>query len=117
MKCKLLREMDRHFENPSEVLDFKQTHKMPTRPAGTILENPDAYKLVQMGVAEPADDECEQAHGMTPDELRTSKGIVPEDYELFEQGVIAGYDANGDYVPGQNWREDAEEEEEEEVSP
>lgn len=123
MKCRLLRQMDRHFENPEEVLEFKRTRKMPTFPAGHFLENADAYKLVQMGVAEPADKECEDAVGMTAEELqqarrayeRTDKGIVPEDYELFNQGVIAGYDAEGNYIPGPNWREaevaaDAEEE-------
>lgn len=113
MKCRLLRQMDRHFENPEEVLEFKRTRRMPTFPAGHVLENPDAYKLVQMGVAEPADKECENAVGMTAEELqqarrayeRTDKGIVPEDFELFDQGIIAGYDADGNYVPGPNWNQ------------
>ena len=33
---------------------------------GTIIDHPDAYKLVKLGVAEPADDECRIAAGMTP---------------------------------------------------
>ncbi len=36
-------------------------------PRGTIIDHPDAYKLVLHGVAEPADDECRTKAGMTPE--------------------------------------------------
>ena len=41
-------------------------------PAGTIMESPDAYKLVIHGVAEPADDECRIAAGMTPEKTEAA---------------------------------------------
>jgi len=40
------------------------------QPKGTILEGPSAFRLVQDGIAEPADEECEAAlakRGWTPE--------------------------------------------------
>lgn len=40
------------------------------QPKGTELEGPKAFRLVQNGIAEPADDECEQElvrRGWTPE--------------------------------------------------
>jgi hypothetical protein len=76
-------------------------------PVGTIFEG---------------DEECRQAHGYNPDQLReaqlayraTSAGIWPEDYQLFRDGVIAGYDMDGNFLPGPNWCEPDPEEDDDE---
>jgi hypothetical protein len=106
MQCRLIRDMtgDADAEFPTGV-----------RPAGTILASPphrDTHivLLVQMGCAEPADEECAKASGMTPERMeaaqhayeRISIGIHPDDYELFDAGLIAGYRPDGSYIPGPN---------------
>lgn len=84
------------------------------QPAGYIHEDPDAYKLVQHGNAIPEDDECRRACGMTEDEMayaqksykRISAGIQPEDYQAFDEGLMIGYDAKGEPIPGPNAERD-----------
>lgn len=39
-------------------------------PAGTIIDRPDAWKLVVIGAAEPVDGECRAAAKMTDAQLR-----------------------------------------------
>lgn len=86
-------------------------------PVGSIIEDPRAYKLVALGVAEPADEECAQRVAMTPAQMKEaqrrqamfSKGIQPEDYDRYESGEILGYDENGEDIPGPNYQEDEDE--------
>ena len=91
---------------------------------GAILQRPDCYMLVRMGVAEPADEECEQWAGMTGQQRqqaqhaarRLSAGIHPEDFGLFDAGIILGYNPDGTYKPGPNFDQlptDDEDEEDE----
>ena len=78
---------------------------------GAILERPDCYMLVRMGVAEPADEECRLAASMTTAQRqqaqhaskRLAAGIHPEDFGLYDAGVILGYNPDGSYKPGQNF--------------
>jgi len=80
-------------------------------PVDTIIEGPRAYRLVQMGMAVPADDECTLAACMTTAEMKAAqtkqemlgKGIAPEDYQRYLDGEILGYYADGDEIPGPNW--------------
>jgi hypothetical protein len=80
-------------------------------PAGTLIEHPQAVDLVRLGVAEPADEECTRAHGLMPGELetvrrayrRTARGIAPEDFQNFDDGLMDGYDADGQPIPGPNF--------------
>ena len=98
MKCKLTRPM------PSGI-DLGQT-----LPAGHLIDHPDAWRLVQMGVAEPADPACVQRAGMTPERTaaalkafeRVAKGIAPEDYDAFDSGEMTGYHADGSWIAGPN---------------
>lgn len=93
---------------------------------GGIVDHPRAFRLVQLGVAVPADDECTKAAKMTDQQLkdaahaaeRLSKGIIPEDYKLFDRGVILGYNPDGSYIPGPNGHEleELEEDDEDDVS-
>ncbi len=72
-------------------------------PAGTVIEHRDAYKLVQMGLGIPDDDECRRKCGMSDEQIadavkayeRTDRGIHPEDFDLYEGGIINGYDRDG----------------------
>lgn len=81
------------------------------QPAGTILEFNKAHILVKMGVAEPADDECAQAAGLSPTQMaaaqhaqeRVRLGIHPDDYEAFDSGIMAGYNPDGSFKPGPNY--------------
>lgn len=83
--------------------------------AGTILELPEAYKWVRHGVADPADEECRVAAGMSDPEIalakmrqrRTSAGIDSEDFEAFDTGVMVGYNPDGTWKPGPNFEDAA----------
>ena len=78
---------------------------------GATLSRDDCYKLVRMGVAEAVDEECQQAVSMTTEQLRQaqhaarrlSAGIHPEDFALYDAGIITGYTPDGQYQPGPNW--------------
>jgi len=80
-------------------------------PAGAVLEDPRAQRLVQMGVAEPADAECTLAANMTSEQMAAAqrkqemlaKGIVEDDYQRYFDGEMMGYDADGNDIPGPNW--------------
>lgn len=82
-------------------------------PIGTIKTEPDVYKLVQMGVAVAADDECERAANMTPQRLaaaqhaqqRATRGIHPDDFGAYDGGEMTGYYPDGSFIPGPNTRE------------
>lgn len=88
---------------------------------GAILSRPDSYLLVQMGIAEPADDECRQWAGMTSAQMaqaqhaarRVTAGISPEDFPLYDAGIITGYNPDGSYVPGPNWDQMPQDDEDE----
>lgn len=89
MKCKLIRDMDSSDGSPKTT--------------GTIIDHPKAFRLVQMGVAVPEDDECRDRAGMTPERMeqaklayeRADKGIHPDDFDDFDSGAMSGYDAEG----------------------
>jgi len=88
------------------------------KPKGTLIEHRQAALLVKMGVAEPADEECRRAAGMTPERTaaaahaydRTEKGIAPEDFEAYEEGLMVGYNPDGSWKAGPNYEEAAWEE-------
>lgn len=127
MKARLIRDDLEVSLNPGQVLTpemEKHTNmrlvkrngrKVPARfwNEGAVLESPDAYRLVQMGCAEPADDECVKAAGVDPDMVesrkqayeRVSRGIHPDDYAAFDAGYMSGYDGGGQWIPGPNYAE------------
>lgn len=75
---------------------------------GAVHEDPDVWKWVRMGIAVPADEECESAAPMTPAQKaaaqhaarRVSAGILPKDFQKFDRGLISGYNHDGTYRPG-----------------
>jgi hypothetical protein len=120
MKCRLIVER--------EVLEFHPGTRTPFAPAeyvaqcrregfrliapvGAIVNDPDCWRIVMMGQAEPADDECAERCKQTAEEraatlhaaARLAAGIAPEDFELFDKGVISGYLKDGSYKPGPNF--------------
>ncbi len=87
-----------------------------TMPAGTVIDNPDAWKLVLMGVAVPEDEECKERAGLNAAELavrqaaqeRVRLGIAPGDYQAFDDGLMVGYNPDdGSWKPGPNYDEAA----------
>ena len=97
MKCKMLRKLAKVHGGYREIGDI-------------VDDEPECYQLVQMGVAEPADEECHIAAGMTAEAAqraqaayeKVSRGIQPEDYAAFDAGLMVGYDPAGNPIPGPN---------------
>lgn len=108
MKAKLIRNMpkiERFQRNGQECQRVvNDGHK-----EGDVIEGHNVYLLVKQGVAEPADEECREAAGMTPERFeaakenyeRTLRGIHPEDFEAYKRGLMTGYKPDG--VEGNTW--------------
>lgn len=94
-----------------EVLRNGRMQKVPFWQLGTIIQHPMCFRLVQMGVAVPADEGCAQMAGMSSQQQvkaqhaaeRLSKGIHPDDFAAYDAGVMVGYDDQGEYIPGPNY--------------
>lgn len=101
MRCRLVQRLQYgHTAGP----DLDGTWAEP----GTIIEHRDAWRLVRLGAALPADEDCQRKAGMGSRELaeatmaaeRISKGIAPEDYEAYDAGLMDGYNPDGSWRPG-----------------
>lgn len=117
MKCRLNRDMKIMRPDPAFPDGIK--------PKGTLIEHRQAALLVRMGVAEPADEECRQrVVNMTPERMaaashsydRLEKGIAPDDFEAFDEGLMVGYNPDGSWIEGPNY-EDAAWQERKRTSP
>jgi hypothetical protein len=102
MKCRLLIDM-----TCRACPQFPEGIKV----AGTIIEHEDAYRLVMMGCAEPADEECaSKVPPRTPEQTaakldaykKMDAGIAPEDREAWDRGWMRGYTPDGNWIPGPN---------------
>lgn len=79
-------------------------------PAGTVIDHPDAYRMVKQGVAVPHDEECDRRANMNKQQQqaaqyaakRTSLGIAPEDFPAYDRGEMVGYYGDGSSIPGPN---------------
>jgi|LSQX01.1.fsa_nt_gb hypothetical protein len=79
-------------------------------PIGTVIEHQDAWKLVRLGCAVPADDECAAKANMTQRQMavaqhaqrRAAAGIHPEDFDAYDRGEMVGYFPDGSWIPGEN---------------
>lgn len=116
MKARLLIEREIHEPSaPPELVEQCQRRgKLLFAPAGTVIDHPDSFWIVKMGQAEPADEECAAKVEMPAEKFaelqhaarRLAAGIAKEDYALFDAGIIAGYEADGEtYKPGPNWEQ------------
>lgn len=105
MKAKLLYDCDVDWRHPSAA-EFPDGIK----PAGTIIDHPDAFGLVYQGIAEPADEECARRVNMTEAEwkkavrhyARLRAGIHPDDFDAWDKGLMTGYNPDGSWIPGPN---------------
>jgi hypothetical protein len=78
---------------------------------GAIVTQPDCWQLVVGMLAEAADDECAEMSVMTTEQKREAQrardrlthSIMPEDFALFDAGMILGYNGDGTYKPGPNF--------------
>ncbi len=121
MKVKLIRDdlgAPAHLrDHPDVVIRGKRA---PYWRNGAVIEVDarGAELLVGNGDAEPADGEAEAVckgwrdsrPGVLLSREMLAKGIEPEDRERYRRGEILGYEENGDYIPGPNWIEPADEE-------
>lgn len=103
--------------NPTDRIEVRMELRnhyqraVPYFRAGVIFESPDAYLQVRNGVAIPADEACAERAGMTVEQMEAAQhaqrrivaGISYEDFGLYDTGIIAGYDGDGNFKPGPNW--------------
>ena len=121
MKAKLLRPLEgrdpKHLD-PGSKVEFPEgksaekqvrgSHTKYIYPAGTTIEHLHAFRLVQQGVAIPADEECRLAANRNAKQMeeaqyayeRLSRGIHPDDYDKYDRGEILGVNPDGSYIPG-----------------
>jgi len=105
MKATLLREMDQLDREHPDANGRPTIRKVA---AGTVIDHPDAFRLVRQGVAMPADEECQRAANRTAQQMaaaqhayeRVKAGIHPDDYESYDAGIMAGYNPDGSWKLG-----------------
>jgi hypothetical protein len=88
---------------------------------GHVLDHPQAFRLVQQGVAIPADAECEKRLGeafmknlqaiLIAGE-RNERAIASEDFEAYNRGLMIGYKPDGKqgdtWIHGPHWHDGCE---------
>lgn len=105
MKCKL-RVPKEVVESiaPQALIDQCERHGgRLIAPAGAIIDDTECWRIVMMGQAVPADEECELATQRTPEQVaqaeyaadRLAKGIHPDDFARYDRGELIGYNADG----------------------
>lgn len=90
-------------------------------PPGTVINDPECYKLVLNGVAVPADDECREKDTRTPEQVEAAEaafkrlqlGIHPDDFKAYQAGEMVGYQKDGTPIPGPNAKQKTDDDEEE----
>lgn len=127
MKCKLLIEREVQEFQPGTTLRMapaalvaqcRREGKRLIAPIGTTIDDPECWRIVLMGQAEAADDECKAMTVQTDEQraltlhaaARLAAGIAKEDFDLYDRGIIVGYNADGSYKPGPNWDQRPKEE-------
>jgi len=77
---------------------------------GAVINHKESFRLVQHGVCEPADEECEKRANMSHERIvkskhayeRLSRGINSEDFDRYDAGLMIGYNPDGSDIPGPN---------------
>lgn len=111
------------FDTPENADQIDRSSGRPHWKIGAVVDvdRRGAQLLVGNGDCEPADAEAEEAcKGWTTSRADVllsremlAKAIEPEDRERFRKGEILGYDADGNDIPGPNWSEPDDEEQDE----
>lgn len=119
MKAKLIREVQRL------VRDYdRKTRRRKLRievvPSGTPISGRNVHLLCLQGIAVPLDAECRAKVNMTDSQIEAAsnaydiidRGIHPEDYDAYKQGLMTGYKPDGvegdSWIHGPNWTEGCE---------
>ena len=105
MQAETIKELEIHepLAPAALVAQCERRGKALWAPVGTIIDDPDCWRLVMMGVAVPYDDECRDKTAQTPEQVaatqhaarRLSAGIDPADFARYDSGELLGYDKNG----------------------
>lgn len=111
MKCKLIRH-DLETPNPKWSAEKAERAKSRGKPYnvpqnlplafGTVIDHPDAFRLVQQGVAIPEDEACRLAAGLTDEQL----AFVQSRYDRLAKGI--GYDEDGYEIDDEDLENDAD---------
>ena len=132
MKCKFIADnieyagpKNAHMDDTHEVEIKRNYRQVKVRMwnKGVVLEHPESFRLVQMGIAIHADDECKDRANMNPEMIenaafayeRLQRGIYIDDFDRYDRGELIGYNADGSDIPGPNaatFDDDGDEEEE-----
>lgn len=122
MQCKLIVELEVHEPTAPQDLLVQCVRRGSSlfAPAGTIITDPQCWRIVLMGQARPHDEECEQATKRTPEQIeraeyaaaRLAKGIHPDDFERYDRGELIGYTADGRDIIADGFKTDDDEEDE-----
>lgn len=123
MKVKTIVELEIYEPTASQYLldQCERRGKSLFAPAGSIIDDADSFRLVELGVARPHDDECvalfadrtaQQAAAAEHAARRLSAGILPEDFARYDAGELLGYDRHGNDIPGPNAKPQTDEEDE-----
>jgi len=119
MKAKFLRDDIQYVGPPEfhkddtemrEVYRNGEDVKLRFWKKGAVINHPKSFRLVQQGICEPADAECEHRANMNPDRMkaaghayeRLKRGIQPQDFERYDRGELLGYNPDGSDIPGPN---------------
>ncbi len=114
MKCRIVYESTYGCDHPTKA-------GQPVL-VGTIIDDPQCFRLVQNGHAEPADEECRIRAGLTPEQLADvqirypaiAKGITPDDRKAYFDGEMDGYNPDMSPIPGPNAAQNDDEEDDDE---
>lgn len=106
---------------PELVAQCVRRGKLLFAPAGTLIDDPECWRLVLNGQAIAADDECRAMDTRTPEEVaaaeaafeRLRRGIHPDDFKAYAAGEMVGYDKDGKAIPGPNAKPQSDDEDEE----
>lgn len=128
MKCRFTQEMEINIDRARGDLKGAAVSRVVhgvTRwfvPAGTVYTSDKAWLWVQHGCAVPVDDACEIKADRTPEQMEVAQQhyqrnyidkIDPSDFELYEKGIITGYEMDGSYKHGPNWDQHKQEKQDE----
>ena len=124
MRCRIIREdIEPSGASPREMLHQTVMRKVRENgrmkdtvfwKMGAIIVRPDAYRLVQQGMAIPADEECREAADRTEEQMSAAQhsyeamqlGITPNDRPAYDMGYLKGYERDTEtgeitWIPGE----------------
>lgn len=65
---------------------LRKTPRTVLHPLGDIVDHPEAYKLVELGIATPEDDDCREAAGLSDEQIQVRLAA----YKKLSRGMGTG---------------------------